>query len=339
MLEWLVGRMAFLGGYIVVTDGQLRARRGLTPLRSASVAALTRKELMPGRSITTGDAPTTSGVTYRFRYSYRREEFMREGTFVRGSQTSDDAQHFQEYEDKGIRTTPAQVQELATEVLAEFGKENWMWSLRVDRALFLEPSDVVTFADEGYDKDTNPAAIGRGAPNLDGTRGHTGATALMVVDATVSHDEQTTELRAIQTRNNRSGYAPSAWVASFTNVTNAVLTCVANFFRDSVDGADAAAFTAGDKVRIIRMNGTQTADAPTTSVQNGEVGLTIASISGNDITLTGTLSGGYTSGVTPIVLTLDKYETASQTAAAQAWCHAGDSSGDIDDGGDDAYQW
>lgn len=338
MLEWLIKRMAFFGGYLVVTNGQLGARRGLTPMKSGSTVTVTRKELLPGRNVTTGQAPTVDGVTYRYNYSYSREEFMREGTFLSGSTASEDAQNYHEYEDKGIRSYDDQIVSLGREVLAEFAGENWLWNFRVDRAIFVEPSEVLTMADEGYDKASNDAAIGKGAPNIDGTRGHTG-TRLMVLESTADHAEQTTAIRAIQTRRNRSGFAASAWISSFTNVGAAVLTCEANVFRPAADGVDAGAFAAGDKVRIVRLNGTQTADAPTTSVQNGEVGLTIASIAGNAITLTGTLSGAYVSGTTPIALTLDKYETASQTTTAQAWCFVGDSSGDIDDGGDPAYEW
>lgn len=338
--EWLAKRLEFLGGYLVIENGQLSVRRGISVMQHEVSQAITSGEMLPGnRSILTGQRATIDGIKWSWQVSWRSDKFLRTLTVLRGDLASDDAQNVVEYEDRAIRATDEQLVRLAQEILGDFGKENWIFSLSVDRArATLEPGQATQLSDEGDGEASNDMLSYRGLPNPDGGRGHS-STSCLVLSAETSHEEKRTDLRLIQTHRKRGGYAASAWISSFTNVGQAVLTCVANLFSPTEDGVDVSRFTAGDKVRILRVNPTQAGAEP--GLQTSEAGLTIDSIdaAANTITLTGVLAVAWVSGTTPMVLVHDPYETASQTATAQNWCHAGDSSGDIDDGGAPNYEW
>jgi hypothetical protein len=253
-------------------------------------------------------------------------------TYLLGHKADQDLQIL-EHSDAGIITDAERLLRLSQNVLVEYAKEGWRYVLDVDRALLdVEPGMVVSVSDTGASDSTSFA--GRGFPNPDGTRGLTEVRMLVLDAETDWSDGVKTRLNLLHSKTKRGGYSASAWIVSHAGAPT-VLTCSANVFSPTEDGADAARFAAGDRVRVLAVNPTM--------AENGEQTFFIASISGNAITLSGAIdtagaNAHFASGE-PLVLTHNKYETASQTATAQAWAHIGDSSGDIDDGGDACYEW
>jgi hypothetical protein len=202
----------------------------------------------------------------------------------------------------------------------------------------IEPGMIIKLSDEGADEATagQEHRLYRGLPSPNGTRGHS-RTPLLVLEAATDYGTGITSISALQSNHKRSGYSATAWIASF-DAGRTVLTCVENFFRPDADGHDVAAFAAGDKVRVNRIN-PPFGGAAVPNID--ETGFTVASVNAvaNTITLTGAISALWVSGTTPMVLQHDPYTTASQTTTAKEWCWVGDSSGDLGDGGDDCYEW
>lgn len=345
--EWIEKRLAFLGGYLVVQNGQIAVQRGLTPLWSRSDHTITEKELQPQRSIVFGDASAVEAVRYSHRWDRHAEQFMLVEEYLRGDAASDVADKTTAFEDKGIRLREGGGYNLAMEVLSEFLDEGWRYNVRVDRALIdIEPGQVVEFSDEGDGDATDDSRLYKGLPNPDGTRGFSsgaGASRMVVLEATASQAEQTTDVSLLRIRRKRSGFSASAWIKSWANAAGkTTLTCDAQVFRPVEDGVDVGAFTAGDKVRIISINPTQAGAVP--GIETEEPGLTIESVdtAANTITLTGVLALGWPSPPSAatqlMALVHDEYATANQTDAAKEWCHVGDA-GVIDGTTDEAYEW
>ena len=341
--EWIAKRLAFLGGYLVVQDGKLAVQRGLTPLWSRTDHTLTENETLPDRSLVFGDAAMVEAVQYSHRWDRHSEQFMVVEEYLRGLAQSDIADKRVEYEDKGIRLRENGGYNLSMEVLSEFLDEGWRYNLRLDRAVIdIEPGQIVKLSDEGDGDTGDDARQRKGLPNPDGTRGFSGDR-MLVLEATASQTEQTTDVTLLRVRRKRSGYSASAWIASWANAAGkTTLTCDANVFRPAEDGVDVGAFTAGDKVRIISINPTQAGAVP--GIETEETGLTIESIdtAANTITLTGVLALGWPSPPSAatqlMVLVHDEYATANQTDAAKAWCYVGDANV-IDGTTDEAYEW
>ena len=253
-------------------------------------------------------------------------------TYVLGHKADQDLQIL-EHTDAGIITDAERLLRLSQNVLVEYAKEGWRYTLDVDRALLdVEPGMVVAVSDTGALDSTSFA--GRGFPNPDGTRGLTEVRMLVLDAETEWGDGITTRLSLLHSKTKRGGYSASAWIVSHAGAPS-VLTCSANVFSPTEDGADASRFAVGDRVRVLAVN-------PLTT-ENGEQAFYITAINGNAITLSGAIdtagANAHFATGEPLVLTHNKYETASQTATAQTWAHIGDSSGDIDDGGDSCFEW
>ncbi len=338
--DWLTQRVGFLGGAVVVEDGRLKVKR-LRALWSDSIADVTEDEILPGWRVATGEVAGVSAVSYKHGWSYARDEFLRTQEYTSGGdQASSNEQRRVEWEDKGIVVSPGndygtQLQELAVSSLTDYGVETWVLSGRTDRVHWeLEPGQVVRFSDEGAGDTTSDPRRYHGLPNPDGTRGYTNVP-MLVLSNTASPKDGTSDLRLANLRAKRSGLSPSAWIATFTNAGAAVLTCTQNVFAPEGE-VDAARFAVGDRVSILAMNGTTAGAAPPNA---DESGFHITDISGNTITLNTTIHAGWVSGTTKMVLVHNLYQTASQTDNAKKYAHAGDTSGDVGDGGDDCFLW
>lgn len=348
VLDWLTARLAFLGGYLVVNDGRLAVQRGLTPLWSRTDHTITEGEMLPTRSLSFGDAAMVEAVKYSHRWDRHGERFMLVEEYVRGDAQSDVADKTVAFEDKGIRLREGAGYDMAMEVLSEFLDEGSRYRVQLDRALIdIEPGQVVGFSDEGTGDDTDDSRLYKGLPNPDGTRGFSSGTAKMIVlDASASQEEQTTDATLLLVRRKRSGYSASAWISSWADAGGqTTLTCDTNVFRHADDGPDVGAFSVGDKVRVISINPTQAdGGAGVDHIENQETGLTIDSINeaADTITLTATLALAWPSPPASasqlMVLVHDEYATANQTTEAKLWCHVGDS-GVIDSTTDEAYEW
>lgn len=348
MRKWLTQRVGFLGGFVTVINGQLTVRRGVAPLISDAQHTIAETELLPGWSVDLGQIATIDGVVFKHDWSMADREYMLTTTAIAGDETGGtEPQNRLTWEDKGIRTDRSRLFALASAYLYDFGTGNRILSGATDRVHWnVEPGQVVRFSDDGDGDDMDDTRKYLGLPNPDGTRGFSsGASSarMVAMSVTASPADGTTQLKLIHVTTRRSGYAPSAWIESYTNVGNAVLTCTAQFFRPTADGVDVGAFTVGDKVRVVSANPTQAGADP--GLETGEGGLTIQSINetASTITLTGTLAVAWPSPPAAasqcIYLMLDPYQTASQTDAAKEWAHVGDSSGDVGDTTEDAFQW
>lgn len=334
--DWLESRLAFFGFYLTIENGTLRARQGMTILQHQIDATLTKSEMVEA-ALSFGEDAGIRGVRFvTGRTDFGGTEYTR--TFLLGSKADLDLQLL-ELRDPGVVTDDARLLLLSQNVLVEYSKEAWRYVADVDRALLdVEPGMVASVSDVGASDDSSFA--GRGLPNPDGTRGLNAVRMLVLSADTDWEDGIRTRIELLSSKTKRGGYSASAWVSSFTNVGNAVLTCLANFFSPTADGVDASRFSVGDKVRLLQVNSPLAGDAALPDADfGGQSGLTILTISGNTITLTGTIDADWVSGTDPMVLIHDKYETGSQTATAQAWSYIGDSSGDIDDGGDTCFEW
>lgn len=208
------------------------------------------------------------------------------------------------------------------------------YSLTLDRSRFdIEPGITVRFSDEGALDTTNPTRKYKGLPNPNGTRGHAD-TRMMVLSADKNHEKVDAFVKLLQLSKKRGGFAPSAYVTSWTTIAgvSSTLTCAANVFGLAADGVDASRFTVGDKVRVARID-------QLTTAASEESGFTITSISSNTIIITPDITEYDHTADPPLILFFNSYATASQTTAAKEWAHVGDSSGDIEDGGDACFDW
>lgn len=329
--DWLERRLAFFGFYVVVENGQLKARAGVSVLQHQQEFALTDKNL-GDVSIAFGRAGGVKGVRYKTGYrDFGETVFTR--TYLLGH-LSDQDLSIVEHEDPGVVTDDERLLRLSQNTLVEYSKEGWRITCEADRsALDVEPGMVGTFSDEGASDDSSFA---RGVPNPDGTRGHNGTRVVALSSRTDYDDDDRVQIELYASKLKRGGYSASAWVVSHAG-SPSVLTCSANVFSPDADGVDVSRFSVGDKVRALAVN--------PTLAENGQQSFTVASINvaANTITLdaaidTAGANAHFASGE-PLVLTHDLYQTASQTATAKQWCHVGDASGDVGDTGDACYEW
>jgi len=324
-MEYVCQRLAFFGGYLIVENGQLSCRRGLFTMPHQETAAITTNGLLFGnQTIQMGGIQTVKGIQWSVNYDPSFKAFATK--YVVTLADSKNVDSYIELEDRGIRTTPEQMIALGAEILSDFAGVPVVYTVSLDRSFAdLEPGSVVSFTDDGK------------IPNPNGTLGHS-ATRMLVLSAETNFQQATSTVKLLQSFNNRSGYSASGWIESFTGST---VTLATNFFSKASDGVDASRFGVGDKVRIQRVSPTQAGTEP--DANTAQIGLTVVSISGDDIVLDtpiATYSGDWVSEETALVLTHDPYQTTGQTAKARAWGWVGDSSGDIGDvEGSVVYQW
>lgn len=338
MREWLVDRVAFLGGYLVVENGQLKVRKGLAVMQHEGVA-VTQSEIRSkgNRGVERTFKVTAGGIRHRWGWNWRSDDYNYTWMSLAGSLKAANKDNIFEFADKGIVSTMEHVERMQLAMTADFGRENPLYTESFDGSLMdLEAGQSVNYSDEGGPDSTDQAPQYIGLPNLQGTRGHSGSR-MLVVKAGYSHDRDSCDVRMLQMRRKRGGFAPSGWIESFATVTGkSELTLSANVFGAAADGADAAWFAANDLVRVVRVNPTLAGADP--GVQTQEAGLVVESVTGNVVRLTTTMAVF----LPPIAgrqlaIIYDEY-ASGQRAGAKDFCHVSDNV-DINGTGDEPYDW
>ena len=338
MRKWLTDRIAFLGGYLVVENGQLKVRKGLGPLQHEGLTVTSDMIRTKGtRGVERTFSVTAGGVKHSWNYDWVRKVFLRTWTSLMGNLTSTLKDNIFHFEDRGIHMMDDLAIRLGNQILGDFGLENPIYTDSFDGSMIdLEAGQSISYSDEGASSATDDTRRYIGRPNLQGTRGHS-STRMMTLTAKYSHAKDACDVTLMQVRRKKGGFAPSANIASYVEGGGqTTLTCQANVYGATSDGVDASWFAAGDLVRVVRCNPTLAGVADPGS-QNQFSGFTIVSVSGNTIVLNATISGVFGASPQFLGLIYDEY-VSGQRAGAKDFCHVSDG-GDINATADDPYDW
>lgn len=323
--EWLTRRVAFFNGHIIVDNGAISVRKGLGAARHESRELKFKQESGEGRRDSTHKG-YARGLHYFWEYDTLTQTFKKEAYFSFSHPRAKAEDKWLERQDYGVRATLDQIRQLASEALSELSTPGPIITVQANRLLTdIEPGKGLLFSDEGADEASQGFRAHRGLPNRYGTRGHSQTPTLVL--GVRGKPGLGMQLTLLEGAGKRGGYSPTAWIISFAADTPAVgqcrLTCTAQRFSPTSDGADVTRFQVGEKVMLIRMS------APT-GASRGSGGHTILAINAgaNTIDLQNN-PAGVTSGQTLILV--HQGFGATQPASAKVWAGIGDSSGDIED--------
>lgn len=333
--EWLTSRLAFLGGALVVENGQLGARRTVAPVWHEGRTVSPHHVIRPLEA--TGETRLeriVNALQYRWQWMHSSEKFHENALLSPYDDSDPNTGRVVELTDKGVSTDLGKLQLLAQEILAEYAIEPTEYAVVLSKAhRDLEPGMAVHFSDWGSNAATDDTQVGRGLPSLEGTRGHA-SVPMLVLEVSVDQGTGHVTAKLLRLGLKRGGFSPSAWLETIAKDTPVAGTARLIYTDRVFSDLDAEGFQIGEKVRIVRIS------APTAAVQES-AGHTITAINltTRAIEIQPNYAGaGIVSGET-LMLIHDPYQTAGQTASAKQWCAIGDASGDIGDAADACYDW